>query len=59
VRQPVDEVGRRAAETLGNILDGRMPETLEIGVPTELIVRDSVGKVARLNNRKEPRELIR
>ena len=50
VRQPVDEVGRMAADLLSRLLAGEAPSSTEITVPTELIVRDSVAAVAHRNN---------
>ena len=44
VRQPVDAVGRLAASVLSRLLAGETLEATEITVPTELIVRDSVGR---------------
>ncbi len=44
IRQPVAEAGRTATRQLIAILDGEAPPA-EITVPTELIVRDSVGPV--------------
>ena len=44
VRQPAAELGRRAAETLFDRLEGRgRPEPQRLVLPTELIVRESCG----------------
>jgi LacI family transcriptional regulator len=59
VRQPVDEVGRLAAELLSRILAGDMPETTEITIPTELVIRDSVGVPAKPKASRRGVELAR
>ena len=59
VRQPVDEVGRMAAEMLSRILAGDISQPAETTVPTELIVRQSVGRPARQPRRKESIALAR
>jgi LacI family transcriptional regulator len=52
VRQPVDEVGRHAAGLLTRILAGGHPAETEITIPTELVVRDSVGAPATTSGRR-------
>ena len=59
VRQPVDAIGRMAAELLAAILRGEMPEATAITVPTELVVRQSAGRVARGKSTRETAELAR
>lgn len=59
VRQPVDAVGFDAAALLNDILDGRTSGPREINAATELIVRDSVGRPARVRTRKETGETVR
>lgn len=46
VRQPVDEAGRVATRLLLSILDGETPATPIVTIPTELILRQSVGPVS-------------
>src|SRR6185369_5439396 len=58
VRQPVDDVGFDAAAMLNGILDGKAPSAREINAPTELIIRDSVGRPTRLRTRKEADEAV-
>ncbi|WP_055046812.1 LacI family DNA-binding transcriptional regulator [Devosia sp. A16] len=48
VRQPVDEAGRVATRLLLAILDGEPPPEPVITIPTELILRHSVGPVRGL-----------
>ncbi len=43
VRQPVDEAGKLAARLLLSLLDGEAPAARAYSIPTELIIRDSVG----------------
>lgn len=43
VRQPMVEVGQRAAERLVALLDGRAPAPRHLELPTEVVVRDSCG----------------
>jgi LacI family transcriptional regulator len=43
VRQPIDEAGRAATRLLLDILDGKAPAQTDITIPTELILRESVG----------------
>ncbi|MEQ1769962.1 MAG: LacI family DNA-binding transcriptional regulator [Devosia sp.] len=45
VRQPVDEAGRAAARLLLALLDGERPHELTVTIPTELVLRGSVGPV--------------
>jgi LacI family transcriptional regulator len=45
IRQPVDEAGRVAARLLLALLDGEKPHELAVTIPTELILRGSVGPV--------------
>jgi LacI family transcriptional regulator len=45
IRQPVDEAGRAAARLLLALLDGEKPHELAVTIPTELILRGSVGPV--------------
>ncbi len=59
VRQPVDAIGRMAAELLAAILRGETPEATEITIPTELVVRRSAGRVARGKSTRETAELAR
>lgn len=49
VRQPVDEAGRAATRLLLSILDGEAPATPVVTIPTELILRQSVGPVSSLS----------
>jgi LacI family transcriptional regulator len=49
VRQPVDEAGRVATRLLLSILDGKPPAEPVITIPTELILRHSVGPVRSLS----------
>jgi LacI family transcriptional regulator len=49
VRQPVDEAGRVATRLLLSILDGEPPAAPVITIPTELILRQSVGPVRSLS----------
>jgi LacI family transcriptional regulator len=59
VRQPVDEVGRLAAELLTRIVAGEELAEREITVPTQLVIRQSVGRVSRRSSSKETAELAR
>ncbi len=43
VAQPVSEVGERAAELLGSVIDGTSTEAEHIVFPTELVIRESCG----------------
>ena len=45
VRQPADELGRRAAEVLFDRIGSQPPDFQRIVLPTELIVRESCGCV--------------
>lgn len=45
IRQPVDEAGRVAARLLLALLDGERPHDLAVTIPTELVLRGSVGPV--------------
>lgn len=49
IRQPVDEAGRVATRLLLSILDGEPPAAPVITIPTELILRQSVGPVRSLS----------
>jgi LacI family transcriptional regulator len=60
VRQPVDAVGRMAAEMLSRMIEGDAAVARELTVPTELIVRQSLGPVAAPKpKQKETAELRR
>ena len=59
VRQPVDEVGRMAAELLCRLVAGEPVTETEITVPTQLVVRQSVGQVLHASPNKETTELVR
>ena len=59
VRQPVDEVGRLAAELLCRLVAGETIAETEITVPTQLVVRQSVGQVLSASLSKETTELAR
>lgn len=54
VRQPVDEAGRVATRLLLAILDGEVPAAPVITIPTELILRQSVGPVRNLSPTTRP-----
>jgi LacI family transcriptional regulator len=43
VHQPLAEMGRRSVDLLACIIDGEPVETLQIELPTELVVRDSTA----------------
>ena len=49
VRQPVGEAGRVATRLLLSILDGEPPADPVITIPTELVMRQSVGPVSSLS----------
>jgi|FLYN01.1.fsa_nt_gi DNA-binding LacI/PurR family transcriptional regulator len=43
IRQPLDQLARRAFDLLLNLLDGQQPETIQVFLEPELIVRQSTG----------------
>lgn len=47
IRQPLVDKGRRAAELLHELIEGRHPEPVRETLPIELIVRSSSGPAAR------------
>jgi LacI family transcriptional regulator len=57
VRQPVAEVGYLAAQRLARILAGDATTETDITVPTELVIRDSVGAPSIAAGRR-PVELV-
>jgi LacI family transcriptional regulator len=59
VRQPVDAVGRMAAEMLSQMIEGDRSGTAEITVPTELIVRQSVGQAAHPHAKRQTADAMR
>ena len=59
VRQPVDEIGRLAAKLLSQIVAGEELESKEITVPTQLVIRESVGRPARQKANRGTIELAR
>ncbi len=60
VRQPVDAAGHMAAEMLSRMIEGDGSVAREVTVPTELIVRQSLGPVpATKTRKKETAELTR
>jgi len=59
VRQPVDEIGRLAARLLSQIVVGEPLESNEVTVPTQLVIRESVGRPARQKSNRETIELAR
>ena len=59
MRQPVDAVGRMAAEMLSRMIAGDSSVTREITVPTELIVRESLGRAANPQAKRQAAELTR
>ena len=59
VRQPVDEVGRLAADLLSRLVAGEAVAETEITVPTQLVVRQSVGQTLQASRNKETSALVR
>jgi LacI family transcriptional regulator len=46
VRQPLAEMGRVAAEVLGDLIEGVSPRSRRVELSTELIVRESAAPPA-------------
>jgi LacI family transcriptional regulator len=46
VRQPLAEMGRAAAQILGDLIEGVSPRSRRVELSTELIVRESTGTLA-------------
>ena len=47
VRQPLDEMGRAAAQMLGDLIDGRPLRSNRVELSTELVIRESTAAPAR------------
>jgi LacI family transcriptional regulator len=47
VRQPLDEMGRAAAQMLGDLIEGRPLRSSRVELSTELIIRESTAAPAR------------
>jgi LacI family transcriptional regulator len=46
VRQPLAEMGRAAAQILGDLIDGVPPRSRRVELSTELIIRESTAPLA-------------
>jgi LacI family transcriptional regulator len=57
VRQPLEAMGRLAAEHLCGLIAGETDERLHVTVKTELVVRDSCGAADSANRAAAPRGL--